>query len=248
MFKRLLIDSNSVIIACLHACTKDGSNTYEAEFEGKTIQMPSHLDGYESFLMALKATLRDLNMVPSQVVLVKDGKDNKNIRRKYLTTYKDRPEKPKEFLEAIVKTTEMAEETILSYGGISVVKDGYEADDMIAALAAVTDHIIWSKDKDLLAAGNWWWSGELNPTDKFLGIDRKHIVVYKSLVGDTSDKIPGANGFGEVALTNLIAKFGDDTLDEILDMIKNKELHKLSDYVEDFKPFQKIIDNADSQA
>ena len=126
------------------------------------------------------------------------------------------------------------------------MKDGYEADDMIAALAAVTDHIIWSKDKDLLAAGNWWWSGELNPTDKFLGIDRKHIVVYKSLVGDTSDKIPGANGFGEVALTNLIAKFGDDTLDEILDMIKNKELHKLSDYVEDFKPFQKIIDNADA--
>lgn len=246
MRERLLIDCSSVVAACCHACKKDGENSYTAIFNDKEEIIPSHLDAYEYVLMGFKSVLRDLNFVPSQCVLVKDGINSRDFRRQFLKTYKDREPRPPQFLEELQKTVNMFEETLLSYGGISVQKPGIEADDIIAALAEVTDATIWSKDKDLLACkGSWYWSGELNPTDKFLGISKDRIVVYKALVGDPSDGLKGASGFGEAALRDLIVKYGDDTLDELREMMENRTLRQLRGYITDFKPFQKIIDNED---
>ena len=81
-----------------------------------------------------------------------------------------------------------------------------EADDYISCRALEGDSVI-SNDKDL------WWLMEqgttilLNATTK---VDRelieikfdacpRHIQLYKTLVGDTSDKIPGKRGFGKAA-------------------------------------------------
>lgn len=243
MYKRLVIDSNSVLMACLHACKKEGEHTYEVDFKDSVEEIPSHIDAYEYALIAFKATLRDLGMVPMQCVLVKDGKNNKALRQKFLSNYKKRPEKPVEFLQEVQKLTTMFEEMLWSYGGISVVKDGFEADDLIAAIASATDVIIWSKDGDLLAAGDWFWGGELNPTGKFMDVRKDRILAYKSLIGDPSDKIPGAKGFGEAAFRDMIVKYDDDVLDDILDMLKNRTLSELEDFVDDFKPFRKILDN-----
>lgn len=242
MIKRLLIDISSVAAACLYVSAKEGENSFEVEFDGKIETIPSHLDGYEALLTAFLSTLRTLGMVPSQCVMVKDGKDSRRLRRQYLAGYKDRPEKPKDFLEELNKTITLFEETLLSYGGISVCKDGYEADDMIAALAAVTEHVIWSKDGDLMAAGDWFWAGELNPEGRYPVVRKEHITIYKSLVGDQSDKIPGAKGFGEKAFIDMVAKYGDDVLDDLRDLIEAKELPALEQLVPEFKPFAKITD------
>ena len=134
------------------------------------------------------------------------------------------------------------EETMLSYGAVAVSKAGYEADDLIAALAAATDHVIWSKDGDLMAAGTWYWGGELDP-DRYPVTKKKHITAYKALVGDASDKIPGAKGFGEKAFIDMVAKYGDDVLDDLLYMMAHRELDGLSQLVDEFKPFRKIVDN-----
>lgn len=242
--KRLLIDASSVVKAALYAAAK-GEHARLIEFEGKQEVIPSHVDGYEIWLTSLKKTLDFLSMVPCQVILVKDGRNASEKRREFLPGYRERPARPPEFFEEYSQMMAKVERNLLSYGAIVVDKEGVEADDMIAALAQVLHHVIWSTDKDLLAAGTVYMNGDLDP-GKFLGIAKNHIVVYKSLIGDQSDKIPGAKGFGEKAFIDMVAKYGDECLDELLEMLGNRTLHELQPYAADFKPFQKIIDNAET--
>lgn len=238
--KRLLIDASHILKACLHSAASGP----HATLVGPDV-LPSAIDGYENWLGSLTKTLNHFNMVPSQVIFVKDGYASKQLRMQWLPTYKERPPGVEGFHDEFMKLQQMAQENLLSYGAVSVDKEYVEADDVIAALAEKLDCIIWSGDKDLLAAGDVFYQGEINP-DKFLGIQKKHIVVYKSLVGDTSDKIPGANGFGEAAFIKMLTQFGDDSLDDMLDMLENRTLHELEGYVKDFKPFQKVLDNAET--
>lgn len=239
--KRLLIDSSSIVMEALHAA-RSGENSDVVMHEGKEVIIPSAVDGYEIFLSNLERTLEFLQMVPSQIVLVKDGENSRDLRRKFLKGYKDRKPQAPEFYTEFNSLQDRVERTLWSYGAISAVKEGFEADDLIAAIAKETEHIIWSKDKDLLAAGDWFYGGELNP-DKFFGIKKEHIVVFKSIVGDPSDKIPGAKGFGEKAFINLVTKFGDEGLQDLLDMLEEGALDELEYYVSEFKPLQRILDS-----
>lgn len=236
--RRLLIDASHILKACLHAAVKGEHATLVDDQV-----LPSWLDGYQMWLGSLEKTLKDLNMVPSQVVFVKDGRNASAFRREFLPSYKERPPGIPGFIEEFLRMQDAAEENLLCYGAVSVCKDGVEADDILAALAAVLpENLIWSGDKDLIAAGDVYYRGAINP-DKFMGIAKKHIVVYKSLVGDTSDKLPGAKGFGDSAFLDMIGQFGDDCLDEFLEWLENETLDELEPYVSSFAPFRKILDN-----
>jgi len=84
--KRLLIDVSHVLKACLHvAAGKD--TAVVAEWEGKEVKIPDPDTGFNVFLMSLKKTLRDLDMVPCQIIMVKDGKRCKEMRRNILPEY-----------------------------------------------------------------------------------------------------------------------------------------------------------------
>lgn len=81
----------------------------------------------------------------------------------------------------------------------SIWCDGFEGDDLIAFLAGTVDACtIISTDKDLAAIEN-----ATNPLVKKEFIEkcggRRWIPLYKTLVGDPSDGIPGLKGFGEKA-------------------------------------------------
>lgn len=211
-------------------------------FNEKQEIIPSQDDARAILIGSITKTLRELNMVPSQIILVKDGDRSKDFRRQFLPEYKTRDKGPPEFYEEFLSLLQFTEDTLLSYGAISVEKRHVEADDIIAALAEVMpDSVIWSGDKDLLAANcDLYFSGELNP-DKFFGVSKKGITVYKALVGDKVDTVKGAKGYGESAFIDMITKYGDDSLDDMYDMLENKTLHELAPYAEDFKPFQKIL-------
>ena len=45
------------------------------------------------------------------------------------------------------------------------------------------------------------------------GIEPKQLIEVKSLMGDTSDNIPGVRGIGEKTALNLVQKFG--TLEDV---------------------------------
>jgi DNA polymerase I len=111
---------------------------------------------------------------------------------------------------------------------------GYEADDVIGTLATRgaergLQAVIVSGDKDFYqligpgiallnpgrggpAAVEETWVDESNASER-LGVPPRQVVDYLSLVGDTSDNIPGVKGIGEKGAQKLLTEYGDlDTL------------------------------------
>jgi len=241
--KRILIDISHVGKACLYVAT---DNAYKVTFEGKEVSIPRGEDGYEVFLMSFRKTLRELNMTPQQCILVADGRSCKQMRRSFLPGYCERPAGPKEFMEEFYKMQDMIVKTLLSYGAIYVDKEYVEADDIIFHLAEKLDCCVWSGDNDLLACAAPVYYDGFKDTSKFLGIPKDTIVVWKSLVGDPSDKIPAAKGFGKEAFRSMLEKYGDSCLYDIKGMLEDEALDELKAHVADFKPFQKILDNQET--
>nr|WP_319474281.1 DNA polymerase I [uncultured Sphaerochaeta sp.] len=119
----------------------------------------------------------------------------------------------------------------------SITMEGYEADDIIATLSEEAtrhgiDTIMFTGDKDLLqlvdehtfalrpAKKNekfYQLMGD-NEVEAMLGIKPSQIVDYLSLLGDSSDNIPGVKGIGEKGAAKLLQQFG--TLDGIYEHIK----------------------------
>jgi DNA polymerase-1 len=113
--------------------------------------------------------------------------------------------------------------------------DGYEADDVIATLAAAAvarglQTVVVSGDKDfhqlvspgiaLLNPGRGGSAGieehwvDMTNASERLGVPPERVVDYLALVGDTSDNVPGVKGIGGKTAVELIQKYGD--LDAIL--------------------------------
>ncbi len=113
--------------------------------------------------------------------------------------------------------------------------DGFEADDVIATLAAQgaaagLEVCIVSGDKDLLQLVepkvwvlNPWHGPPGRTTEKWYGMENAHerlgvpperIVDYLALVGDTADNIPGVPGIGEKGALALVQRWG--TVDAML--------------------------------
>lgn len=101
--------------------------------------------------------------------------------------------------------------------------EGYEADDVIGTLVTKLEKdnevYIVSNDRDMwqLINKNVFvlipnTKGGFEKIDeeealKRLEFDKKHLVDYKALRGDTSDNIPGVYGIGEVTAKKLISKY-----------------------------------------
>ncbi|HLR86974.1 MAG TPA: 5'-3' exonuclease H3TH domain-containing protein [Wenzhouxiangella sp.] len=112
--------------------------------------------------------------------------------------------------------------------GLAVYSDGwYEADDLIASLAAGCKSrqqavCVVSGDKDLaqvLDRGDWWWDfprrQPMNKNDVFehFGVYPHQIADFLALAGDSVDNIAGVTGVGPKTAARLLNHFG--SLDEI---------------------------------
>ena len=106
----------------------------------------------------------------------------------------------------------------------SFVREGVEADDWIASLAATasqggTGVVIASADKDFLQLVSPQ-VGLLNPNDKTdtiwqaaqvrakTGVEPEQVVDWLSLIGDAVDNIGGVPGVGPKTATDLLKQFG----------------------------------------
>ena len=113
---------------------------------------------------------------------------------------------------------------IRAFGWPIVESEGYEADDLIGAAAtADTDRevLILSSDKDLSQLinervkmlvpdrdGKGLLIRDIEATREKFGVPPEGIVDYLSLIGDSSDNIPGVEGVGPKTAASLIAQFG----------------------------------------
>ena len=113
---------------------------------------------------------------------------------------------------------------IRAFGWPIVESEGFEADDLIGA-AAVSETgrevLILSSDKDLSQLindrvkmlvpdrdGKGLLIRDVAATKEKFGVPPEGIVDYLSLIGDSSDNIPGVEGVGPKTAASLISQFG----------------------------------------
>lgn len=144
----------------------------------------------------------------------------KSLRKEWFEGYKsNRPPKPAEALEALVAV----QQRVVTWGLPVVQCDGYEADDVVATLAAQAwpeeVHIIGSeKDFFCLISDTVRLIGKHGPIgtnecfEKF-GVLPCQMTDWLALVGDTADAIPGCPNCGPGRATDLLERF--ETLDGV---------------------------------
>ena len=159
----------------------------------------------------------------------------KTIRQEKFKEYKiQRPPSP----EGLNVQMPLVKDLISNLGIKLVEKEGFEADDLIAALTqkALLDGlsvVIVSSDKDLsqllenekvsVYDYNKDKLIDRNGFIKLNGFAPEHIIDYLSLAGDATDNIPGAKGIGKVGATKLIKEFGTvENIFKNLEKIKGK--------------------------
>lgn len=248
--KRALIDLSSVLWTCLLA-SKDTEFGRKVTPEGKEVLINSAAFGYDNAVNHLEKVMADLHITPRQMIFVVEGKNSKADRQSLHPGYKAGREKVPEQYDQFNLLKELVLSAFLNVGAQAVQQDGgVESDDVLGYLALNLKGERWiiSGDKDLAQCVggdvHHYRSGvvDANPFGDF---PHRFIPVYIALVGDASDKITGAKGFGAKAAEMLLLAFGSDGMELMEGLIKRKELLSLQEDVGVVRELQKVIDDAD---
>lgn len=219
----------------------DGLNAFIRSYAASPVLNADgeHVGGISGFLMSIGHAIKTIN--PTRVVIVFDGKNGSARRRHLYPEYKSKRkvkirlnraetvDKQDNQLQQLIRLTDYLSIMPLT----TIVVDGSEADDVIAYLA--TDYFpqrdsqtfIMSSDKDfmqLISNEVHVWS----PTKKKMfysedvlqtfGVLPANFALYRSLIGDDSDNIPGVNGVGDKTVVEKFPKLATDpmTLEEFV--------------------------------
>ncbi|MCK4936294.1 MAG: DNA polymerase I [Elusimicrobiales bacterium] len=146
----------------------------------------------------------------------------------------------KETDPALKNQLNIARDLTKALGLKPVYLQGFEADDIISTVAREFSEkdievIIVSGDKDItqLVGGNikLWdgqkpsYTGSEGVFEKF-GVRPNRVLDYLSLIGDSSDNIPGAKGIGPKGALKLFERYG--SLDEIIRAAAKKDVTEKS--------------------
>lgn len=183
--------------------------------EGRNV---SALFGFFNTLLML---LRDYK--PDYLVVAMDTK-GPTFRHEMYEPYKaNRDAAPPDLHEQVPRIIEVLE----ALGVPQISKQGVEADDIIATLSENAkrfdiESIMVTGDKDLLqlvdshtfalrppkkGETSYRLFGEKEVEEEF-GIGASQIVDYLSLLGDSSDNVPGVSGIGEKGAVKLLQEYG----------------------------------------
>lgn len=225
---RLAFDMSSVLQTALKAgIDPEGS---QVEHNGKMVQINTAAYGYENAINLMVKALEDTGCVPSDCILVFEGKDSKRRRVMIDPTYKANRGKgpPEEYIQ-FNSLKDMMKDTWRKLGAICVSQDGVEGDDVLGWLAkhVEEDLTIVTNDGDMsvLNGVNEHGANILVRLNKVTGLNKygdfdfKLITLYKALVGDSNDGIKGVVGFGDAAWLDLNFKYGDDGCFELMALI-----------------------------
>ena len=207
MAKLLILDLFNLIHRAYHALPK--------EFTDKNGNPTNAIYGVSSMLLTV------LNQVhPTYVVAVVDT-EKPTFRHEAFTGYKAHRRPMEDLLSVqIPKVLEL----VNAFKIQAVSAPGYEADDLVAAIA--TKHkkanqvIVLSNDRDLwqlvqpnvvimlpsTKGDKIEWVGEKEVIAR-LGVLPNQVPDYKGLVGDSSDNIPGVYGIGQKTAGDLLKKY-----------------------------------------
>lgn len=154
----------------------------------------------------------------------------KNFRHEMYPAYKaNRPAVPVEMIPQFPYIREVASALNIK----SIEMEGFEADDIIATLAREAEKnnfeiVIVSTDKDLMQLideniSMFDIANKKNINSDAVkekwGVYPNQLLDFLSLLGDSSDNVPGVPGIGEKTAVQLINEFGN--LDNLIDNLEN---------------------------
>lgn len=181
---------------------------------------------------------------PTHLAVVFD-KSEKTFRTEMYPDYKaHRPDAP----DDLIPQFPLIREAVHAFDIPCLEQAGYEADDLIATYARLASEAkatttIVSSDKDLMQLVNDHVVlydtmkdrriGRAEVIEKF-GVPPEKVIEVQSLIGDSSDNVPGVPGIGVKTAAQLIAEYGD--LETLL---------KRAGEIKQEKRRQSLIDNAE---
>lgn len=259
---KICFDMSSVIQTCLKTGVDiEGS---KIEHNGKMVQVNTAAYGYEFAINLMVKAFNDTGTVPSDAILVFEGKDSKRKRCMIDPTYKANRGKgpPEEYLQFNDCKTKV-KDVFKRLGAICVQQDSVEGDDVLGWLAehSEEDLTIVTNDGDMLVLNGVNKHGakievRLNKetgVNKYGAFDFKLITLYKALVGDTNDNIKGVPGFGPAKWLDLNFAVDDDGCFELMDLISKGKRDEVASLARDNdvpavarKLLQMISDNWDA--
>ncbi len=168
--------------------------------------------------------------------------------------------------QSLIDQFPIVEDIVRSFNVPVLKKEGYEADDILGTLAEFVRTGKWASsnvhlcvvtgDTDLLQLvdekvsimlpqGNFRNLKEFMKDEVFekLGVYPEQVVDYKSIMGDSSDNIPGIKGVGAKTASDLLSKFG--TLDGIygnLDSLKPRTRMLFEEGIEQASLSKELVD------
>ena len=228
----------------------DGLNLFFRNFAMLNMVNPNgvHIGGLGGFFRSLGALIRQIN--PTQVYVVFDGAGSANNRKNLIPEYKSGRDLQRitnwEAFDDIedehdAKVDQMVR--IIQYLKTLPVKtvsiDKVEADDIIAYMSGIIPQkpedkvFIVSSDKDFLQLVNEniivyrpmekEYYTDQTIKDKY-NMPPQNFILYKTLLGDSSDKIKGVKGLGKKGLFKKFPELTKSNLvwDDILDICESK--------------------------
>lgn len=188
-----------------------------------------------------------------------------SFRHERYPAYKATREKLTEELQSDFDRGMERVSSLLNAYGIPILSlEGYEADDVIGTLVrksvdAGVNVVVISGDKDfqqLVRPGVWLlnpgrggpasveehWVGVENGAER-LGVPPSFVTDYLSLVGDSSDNVPGVKGIGDKTACELVAQYGH--LEEILahaaELTKKRPREALLEHAENARLSKELV-------
>lgn len=254
---KIIVDMSSIMWTALLA-GKDVEGSEVITDTGKAVWVNTAAFGYENAVNMLVAPLRENDLAPKDLVLVYEGKDSKSRRKMIDPAYKGtRSHEPEQYIQFNLLKAKLSE-TFRNLGAIEVTQDFVEGDDVVAYLAlnSEEDCIIQTGDNDLavLNGKNQYGANLSTRISGEYGLNKYGefafplITLYKATVGDSSDNIPGAKGFGPKAFLEVNSRYGDDGCFELMELVRKgarDELAKVASENE-CKYLQKIVDEWDN--
>jgi DNA-directed DNA polymerase len=192
------------------------------------------ISGFANFISSLK------NEFSSDYIVFALDSGGKTLRHEILNEYKaNRSEAPIALKEQLPVCINMIEKM----GLCSILKNGYEADDIIASV------VKWCKereifvrvvthDKDLYQLIEDGKVSIYSPQSKIehneasciekYGVKPNLIRDFLAIAGDSSDNIPGVKGIGAKGAKKLLDEFGNlETIYENLPLVRNERIREM---------------------
>jgi DNA polymerase I-like protein with 3'-5' exonuclease and polymerase domains/5'-3' exonuclease len=229
----VVLDLRGLVLQCYHSGTDhDAAKTVD----GTALKTPGHTltNLTERYLLPL------LDLAPlNRIIAVNDA--GNEYRKAILPTYKATRSQPEpEVRQSLEASTKAVRELLHSLGIAQVSVAGTEADDVIAYLVGKLPgrKLLYTVDGDMVALADELTTVFLKgqPAAVFgkgdLEVLPKHLTLFKSLVGDTSDNYKGVPGFGPSAWVKLQEEYGDDGLEELAEIAETQNFHKLLQILE----------------